>query len=37
MLAFITGIIMLAIGVLWLIEPISGWFLGHAWPEVRIR
>jgi len=36
MLAFIIGIIMLAIGILWLIPPISGWFLGYAWPEVRI-
>lgn len=35
MKVFIIGIVMLAIGVLWLLPPISGWFLGYAWPEVR--
>jgi hypothetical protein len=32
---FIIGIAMLAIGILWLLPPIEGWFLGYAWPEVR--
>ena len=36
MKVFIIGIVVLAIGVLWLLPPISGHFLGYAWPEVRI-
>ena len=36
MKVFLIGIVVLAIGILWLLPPISGWFLGHAWPEVRI-
>ena len=35
MKALIIGVVVLAIGILWLLPPIYGWFLGNAWEEVR--
>lgn len=36
MLTVLVGIIVTVIGILWLMPPVSGSFLGYAWPEALI-
>ena len=33
MVTVLLGILVTVIGILWLMPPISGSFLGYAWPE----